>query len=36
MWEQNLYVLQTVQGMHSASSGILFSWFYVKLSRREA
>lgn len=36
MWEQNLCVLQTVQGMHSASSGFLFAWFYVKLSRREA
>lgn len=36
MWEQNLCVLQTVQGMHSALSGFLFGWFYVKLSRREA
>lgn len=36
MWEKNLYVLQTVQGMHSTLSGFLFAWFYVKLSRREA
>lgn len=36
MWEQNLCVLHTVRGMHSALSGFLFAGFYVKLSRREA
>lgn len=36
VWEQNLYIPQTVRGTHSALSGFLFACFYVKLSRREA